>query len=212
MKESRLSWACLSAAAGIAAGCGAAYVAFNHLYGSVIGLIGVAGPLGSLLVYGNGAAVGLCVWTLLHGLTYRRWRRVALICVGAYYAAVLVGIVLLKSPGIREVNLDLGDVATQAVASPAALWVNVLLFAPLGAVFAAHMRGFWRPVGMAAVVSLLFEAVQYAAALGIADVVDFVCNAGGAALGVAVWRLLQNRFTVAEEDGGRWLVLRRRDG
>lgn len=212
MRKTCLLSAFISVAAGAAAGAAVIYVSFNSLYGSVIGLLGVAGSAGALLIYGNGAAVGLCVWLIVRGLVRGHWKRSAVVCMAAYYIVSLIGIVLFKSPGIREVNLNLGNIVAQAIAAPAALWANVLLFVPLGVMLATRMRGFMRPVGAAAIASLLFEGVQYAAALGIADVVDVACNVGGAAVGVVAWRLFRGCLSVAEEGGDRWSVLRRGRG
>lgn len=207
MRNTRLMQMWLPVLAGVAAGAAVIYVAFNYLYGSVIGLFGVAGPVGALFIYGNGTAVGLCVWIIARGLVRGRWRKLSIVCMVAYYIASFVGIVLFKSPGIREVNLSVQDIVVQATSAPAALWANILLFVPLGAMLAARLRGFWPSIGAAAVISLFVEVTQFMASLGIADVVDFVCNMIGAMAGVIGWLLFQRRFVLSVSESGKWLLL-----
>lgn len=212
MGRSQLLRTILPVGAGAVAGILLIYISFNYLYGSVVGLLGVAGPIGAFLIYAISSVFGLSIWYLVKGAVDGRWRRAVIIGMGAGYALALGSVVLLKSPGIREVNLDFGSLGIQVSEGPAAVWGNVLLFVPLGAILAGRLRGFWRPILAAALISFLFEMVQFVAALGIADVVDLACNVCGSMGGVVLCRLFGQHLEVAPDSGGHWLLLLRRTG
>ena len=69
---------------------------------------------------------------------------------------------------------------------------NIAVFVPLGAYLSAFFakKNFFFPVLIGFCLSLFFEIVQFAFAIGAADVTDLLMNTAGALIGVLLCRLL----------------------
>ena len=69
---------------------------------------------------------------------------------------------------------------------------NIAIFVPLGAYLSAFFakKNLFFPVLIGFCLSLLFEIVQFAFAIGAADVTDLLMNTAGALIGVLLCRLL----------------------
>lgn len=116
----------------------------------------------------------------------------------AVYAALLVGIILFKFPFTydltesgRELNLIPfeGSFANPRFGASEVL-ENVLIFVPLGIYVPMLTR--WK-VGrtflVVVAISVVFEALQYAFAIGRADITDVLENGIGGALGIGIYAL-----------------------
>lgn len=101
----------------------------------------------------------------------------------AVYFVALLAVLFLKSQGIQELNLDLGDIVQQAIFYPSSVLLNVILLIPLGAwlftVQKSTVKAFFIALGFC----LITEAIQYAFSLGIADIVDVLLNMVGFTVG-----------------------------
>ncbi len=75
------------------------------------------------------------------------------------------------------------------------LWGNILLFVPLGIYLNLLKQSKWHEqILTGAGISLLFEALQYAFAIGASDITDVIYNTIGCALGVGAYNLLKLIF------------------
>ncbi len=59
---------------------------------------------------------------------------------GGVYGVCFVSIVMLKSVGVREFNLDFSDILLQLIEYPVSVGMNFLLFVPLGAFVALRLK------------------------------------------------------------------------
>jgi glycopeptide antibiotics resistance protein len=127
--------------------------------------------------------------------------RAVLIVLFSIYAAVLTGLVLFKFPfsyddsgSGRHLNLIplAGSFTASGVLRPGEIVENVLVFVPFGIYLGVLARRwpFWKKLIPILATTVLFEAVQYAFAIGRADITDVLSNAIGGALGIAVYALL----------------------
>jgi glycopeptide antibiotics resistance protein len=121
---------------------------------------------------------------------------VVLLCV---YAVLLVWIVLLKlsAPADlkylrceRSLNLIPFHYGTEVGTHLDEVILNVLVFIPLGLYCGMLGRKAWKAILIGFGVSLAFEAVQYAFAIGAADVTDLISNTAGTAIGVCIYLIL----------------------
>jgi glycopeptide antibiotics resistance protein len=118
------------------------------------------------------------------------------------YALLLVGIILFKFPfnyelteNGRELNLIpfAGSFASHRFGASEVL-ENALIFAPLGLYLSMVFRwSFGRRVLVIAAVSVLFEAIQYAFAIGRSDITDVIENTAGGIVGIGIY-VLANRL------------------
>lgn len=131
------------------------------------------------------------------------------------YFIVLLAVLFLKSQGVQEVNLNVGDVVEQVIEYPSSVLLNVALFVPLGGCLFTRAKSIPKAFVVALVFVLAVEALQYAFSLGIADVVDVLLNMVGFALGYLIPSLCSQEG-VHLETGDRvgWLRfhLQGRDG
>jgi len=119
----------------------------------------------------------------------------------AIYAVLLVGIILFKFPfqyqltaSGRELNLipfagsytDPRGLATGEVVE------NVLIFVPFGIYLSTLIRqwSFARRTMIIAATSVAFEIIQFAFAIGRADITDVLCNTLGGILGIGLFAIL----------------------
>jgi glycopeptide antibiotics resistance protein len=114
------------------------------------------------------------------------------------YAALLVGIVLFKFPfnydlteNGREVNLIpfAGSFSSHRF-GPSEVVENVLIFAPLGLYLSMLFRwSLGRRVLVVTGVSVVFETIQFALAIGRSDITDVIENTAGGVIGIGVYLL-----------------------
>lgn len=105
---------------------------------------------------------------------------------GLVYVVVLLGITLLKSQGVQEVNLDMFDFYRQIIEYPCSVFLNVLLFVPLGVGLAFRVKSLTKASCGALFLILILEIIQYSFSLGIADIVDVFINFMGFFVGYAL--------------------------
>ena len=173
------------------------YTIYNQLYSSVSflihGLTGISGvrvldntQLVFCAVMALAALFGVNLNQLLANRINIRMVKIELII----YFVGLFAIVLLKSRGIQELNLDISDFYDQLTNYPASVIINVLLFVPLGALSRRYIKSTPKALAIFLAAIVLIEVLQYALSLGIADVVDVTVNMAGAYLGYAAAKLL----------------------
>ncbi|MBC2889346.1 VanZ family protein [Gordonibacter massiliensis (ex Traore et al. 2017)] len=121
-------------------------------------------------------------------------------CLLAVYLAVLAWIILLKMQFSLDVvgtmrSVNLVPLAGATVINGALDYreavQNVLAFAPFG-LYAGMLfgrRSLWWGLAPIALVSLAFEALQFAFAMGASDVTDLLANTAGGALGLCLYAL-----------------------
>lgn len=121
----------------------------------------------------------------------------------ALYLLALVWVSLFKSVGVRDINLNPGDIVSQMRYAPESLLANVLMYVPLGALVRVKSSRYRTIILTGLGVSLAFELIQYAFALGILDVVDIVANGIGAMAGfVAVGALGNHGLRLVPAESG----------
>jgi glycopeptide antibiotics resistance protein len=116
------------------------------------------------------------------------------------YALLLAGVILFKFPfqyqltsGGRELNLIpfAGSYADQRGLGIGEVIENVLIFVPLG-VYVSMLKSEWsfgRRTLFVAATSVAFEAVQFAFAIGRADITDVLCNTFGGVIGIGLYAI-----------------------
>jgi glycopeptide antibiotics resistance protein len=124
--------------------------------------------------------------------------RILTIVLFIVYAALLVGIVLFKFPfnyelteNGRELNLIpfAGSFSSHRFGVSEVV-ENVLIFAPLGLYLSMLFPcSLGRRVVVIAGVSVVFEAIQYAFAIGRSDITDVIENTAGGIVGIGVYLL-----------------------
>lgn len=158
------------------------WIGYNGLYGSLVGLLGPGAISGPIIPMLSGLIAVLVAFWLRRLLTGRLSRSSAR-CLAVLYLAALFSVLLLKSPGVQEVNLDLSDVVAQLRDHPWALFLNAILFVPVGAFLAYRKRTLGTSLLVIGVASASIEILQYLFALGISDVVDLCANIVGGIAG-----------------------------
>jgi glycopeptide antibiotics resistance protein len=131
--------------------------------------------------------------------TNSRSERVLTIVLFAVYAILLIAIVLLKFPFnyLGEHNPRVLNLIPFAGTSGRGDWSevveNILAFAPYG-IYLCMLRPGWRFARtflLIAATSVAFEAIQYAFAIGRADITDVIDNSLGGLLGIGVYFLIR---------------------
>lgn len=148
-----------------------------------------------------GAVVGVNLYLLLRcraPRTFVRFEVVAYLVLAAY-------LVLFKSPGVRGLNLDLTDAAQHMTGE---LVFNVALLVPFGALTYRWWGRLGVALGVAGVVVLGVEALQYVFALGVSDVVDVVTNLAGVVIGYCVVAVAARCRWTVREDKRHYVILR----
>lgn len=126
-------------------------------------------------------------------------------CLFAVYLAFLAWIVLLKGQFSLEVagtmrSVNLVPLAGATVVNGAADYreavQNLLAFVPFGLYLGMldGRRPFWQGIAAVAAVSLGFEVLQFAFAMGASDVTDLLANTVGGALGLGLYALARRAF------------------
>lgn len=90
-------------------------------------------------------------------------------------------------PIFRSINLSLYFNGRESL-------LNMLIFVPVGLYFGAlfERRRIYKNLTMIAAISLLFEAMQYAFALGSTDIMDLINNSTGGFAGLAICAMARN--------------------
>jgi glycopeptide antibiotics resistance protein len=132
-------------------------------------------------------------------------RNVLTIVLALIYALLLVGIILFKFPfnydltqNGRELNLIpfAGSFSSHRFGVSEVV-ENVLIFLPLGLYLSMLLRwSFGRRVVVIATISVVFEALQYAFAIGRSDITDVLENTAGGILGIGIY-VLASRLLAA---------------
>lgn len=133
----------------------------------------------------------------------RSQRRREMITVGLFliYAVFLSWIILFKMclpgdvpPHLRNLNLIpfAGALVVNGKADYTEVVQNLIAFIPFGVYMSVMKPGapFLKKLLPAACVSLAYEALQYALALGATDITDLISNTAGAAAGIGIYRIL----------------------
>lgn len=126
--------------------------------------------------------------------------RIITVVLFAIYAVLLIGIILFKFPfqyQLTEAGRQLNLVPFAGSPSdPRGLAVgedieNVLIFVPLG-IYLTMLRRQWlvgKRILLIAATSVAFEVIQFAFAIGRADITDVVCNTLGGVVGIGLYAL-----------------------
>lgn len=123
-------------------------------------------------------------------------------CLLGVYLAVLAWIILLKMQlsfdmvgTMRSVNLVplAGATVINGAVDYREAVENLLAFVPFGLYLGmlAARRPLWQGVVVVAAVSLTFEVLQFAFAMGAADITDLMANTAGGALGLGLYALVR---------------------
>lgn len=125
---------------------------------------------------------------------------VGLVLILLVYAAALFKIVLAKygfAAGLRELNLAplrflQGDATVDTSVVLKNVLGNIALFIPLGVLVPALSRRprFWETLLCGVLLSLCFEALQYAFSWGASDIDDLILNTLGTLVGAGIYFLL----------------------
>lgn len=91
--------------------------------------------------------------------------------------------IMLKSRGVRGVNLNPLGIVAEFFESPATIFFNMLVLVPLGALF--RVKGVTAKKSFIAALAIVLccEISQFVFSLGICDVVDMILNVFGFAFG-----------------------------
>jgi glycopeptide antibiotics resistance protein len=116
------------------------------------------------------------------------------------YAALLVAVILFKFPfqyqlteGGRVLNLipfD-GSYSDRRGLTIGEVIENGLIFVPFG-IYISMLRSRWSPARRALVIvvaSVAFEVIQFAFAIGRADITDVLCNTLGGLIGIGLYAI-----------------------
>ncbi|MCL1890449.1 MAG: VanZ family protein [Coriobacteriia bacterium] len=109
------------------------------------------------------------------------------------YLVLLFVVVMLKTIGIQELNLNMFDLYTQIIEYPESVLFNILLFVPLGALAFRYIKSTLMALVLGLTLILAIETMQYLLHLGITDIVDVVVCMAGFAIGYFVVSLLWDR-------------------
>jgi hypothetical protein len=177
--------------------------AFSSI-GMMVGWATVGNPLvmeGSMLLLGGVFYAN--IYQLLVNRVFVRFVRVEAVA----YFVVAFAVVMLKSPGIQGFNLDVSDLYREIIGYPVSVLVNLLLFAPVGAVAFRHVRSLPLALALALVLIGTIETVQYVLHLGIFDVVDIILNMIGFTLGYLVLGIMRDAGFRIAHDGTGWATV-----
>lgn len=183
----------------------AALFAVQNLFGGSLALLLSGGNyelmLPSSLVFS--VVVAVVTFLLFFQLLCNRFSRVFLLCATVAYLLGIAWVVFFKSIGIRGVNLDPIDFFYQLLESPGALLVNLMLFAPLGAMLRMRCERMVVALLGGVALSSSIEVIQYIFSLGICDVVDVMMNVLGVVIGFLVADVATEYgyHVVAKDDG-----------
>lgn len=137
--------------------------------------------------------LALVLFTIQWGLVRGRIPKFLILTLGILYTAILISVVMFKSTGIRQLNLNPLNVFRDLLNIPSLVVANFLFFVPVGIfvhyVFCKVKVRYLIILSFA--VPLVFEVLQYIFRLGIADSIDVIINGCGIALGIWIMLLLE---------------------
>lgn len=124
--------------------------------------------------------------------------RMLTVALFVFYLIALTWIIVCKMtlpggtlPHLRSVNLIPfgGPLLINGQADYGEAVQNALAFVPFGIYLGMLLPGrpLWKRLLPAALVSLLYECIQFIFALGASDITDWLCNTAGALAGLAVY-------------------------
>lgn len=160
------------------------------------------GVLPALMVL-VGVVVGVNAFLLARGRAPRAFVRAEVIV----YLALALYLVLFKAPGDRGLQLD---PTTAGDHMSGELVFNVVLLIPFGALAYRWWGRLGVVLGIAAVLVVAVEALQYAFALGISDIVDVITNLAGVGIGFGVVAALARLGWAVRLDGRTYVVEHRK--
>ena len=203
---SRARSAALSVTVGALVFVALSWICNNEVYGAMVGLLGysaASGPSIGLFC----AVIAILCGTSLGLLTAGRLPRWLAVADLALYGCCLLAVALFKSVGVREVNLDVGELLAQASDNPWILWLNVLGFVPAGALLRHAAPSYARSFATLLGLSLGLEVAQYVLGLGVADVLDVIANTLGGIAGFAAADIVVMRgYRIACREGSLVVV------
>lgn len=203
---SRARSAALSVTVGALVFVALSWICNNEVYGAMVGLLGYSAasdPSIGLFC----AVIAILCGTSLGLLTAGRLPRWLAAADLALYGCCLLAVALFKSVGVREVNLDVGELLAQASDNPWILWLNVLAFVPAGALLRHATSSYARSFATLLGLSLGLEVAQYVLGLGVADVLDVIANTlGGIAGFAAADTVVMRGYRIACREGSLAVV------
>lgn len=181
--KARLAFA---AVLGVGAAVFVYWTAYNGAFASAAALVSYSGR-GTAAVFGLLALLaGAWVFLLLAQVFCNYYVFSVDRVLAVTYVAAVLWVILGKSVGIKEVNWEITDLFAQVRYFPAGLFLNMAMFVPLGLLIRIKTSSAPKALVLASVTSAILEAVQYAFALGIADVCDVAANVFGVMVGFFV--------------------------
>lgn len=121
-----------------------------------------------------------------------------------FHMVLLIRLILFKLaihpaevPAVRDLNLVLfrNSYYLNGNVNYIELLFNILIFIPVGiylSILKPEWKG-WQKIVIVFFISLSFETIQYAAAIGYTDIMDLMNNTAGGAAGIGIFKLL-NRW------------------
>jgi glycopeptide antibiotics resistance protein len=177
------------------------FVIYGSTYSSLVMLIGHDTMQNKLIVEGFllllSCALCVNVYQVLANRLFIPFLRVEAIA----YFVLFFAVIMLKSRGTQEINLDFFDLYTSIIEYPASVVINLLFFIPVGAVIFRYIKSTPKAFVLALAFIVTIEVLQYLLHLGIADVADIVVDMTGFAIGFLVLGILKDAgFYIVHED------------
>jgi glycopeptide antibiotics resistance protein len=129
-----------------------------------------------------GLFISFWLFQVLYGAKVSTFMRLSTLL----YGVIFITLVMLKSIGVQGLNLDFTQIVTDFSISPSEMFMNIVLFIPLGVMIKRVMKRFTLSIVAGLVLSIIIENIQYVFHLGIFDVIDIAMNFAGIVLGVAL--------------------------
>lgn len=159
---------------------------YNDSYSALASLFATLGidPFsGALTAYASIAFACILLFMTLAQLFLNRFWMPFFIAEAILYIVTLLIVVLAKSQGIQEWNLDPTDILAQVSLYPTSVLLNITIFIPMGLIIHCRIKNTGKALLSALVGVLAIELLQYVFALGIADIVDVILNMMGFTIG-----------------------------
>ena len=108
------------------------------------------------------------------------------------YSILFFAIIMLKSRGVQEFNLDISDLYRSLIEYPVSVFANLLLFIPVGVLIFKYCKSMSKAFGLALAFIVAIETLQYLLHLGIFDIVDIVVDMFGFSIGFLTLSILKD--------------------
>lgn len=176
-------------------------VVYGSAYGSLAMMLGLSTmenlPLVESAMLITTGILCVNIYQLLSGKISLKFLKVET----TLYFFVLLAVVMFKSLGVQEINLDITDIYSQVIEYPASVVINILLFVPLGAIAFKYSKSTLKASIFALTLIFTLEVLQYLLHLGIADVVDVFVDLFGFLIGyLAVSVIHELGFKIVPKD------------